>query len=505
MKPLEGLEAWFVTGSQDLYGEDALRQVAENAGQIARALDASGAIPVRIVYRPVVKSPESIRAVCLEASASDACVGVIAWMHTFSPARMWIGGLQALGKPLLHLHTQFNRDLPWVEIDMEFMNLNQAAHGDREFGYLETRIRRSRKTVVGHWQDPYVADRIGAWARAACAWREAHRLRIARFGDNMRQVAVTEGDKLEAQIRLGVAVNGFGVTDLVDVVRAAPDADIDRLLEAYDSEYLVAPELGPTGARRAELREAARIEVGLRGFLERGGFGAFTDTFEDLDGLVQLPGLAVQRLMADGFGFGAEGDWKTAAMVRLAKVMATGLPGGTSFMEDYTYHLGPEGPKVLGAHMLEVCPTIVDDRPSCEIHPLSIGGRSDPVRLVFTASPGPALVASLIDLGDRFRIVANEVDLVEPDAPLPRLPVARAVWRPRPDLRTAAEAWLLAGGSHHTVLTRALGQEPFEDFAEMAGLEFLSIDADTRLPAFRKEVRWNQTYYHLAGSPLRGP
>ncbi len=500
MKPYEELEVWFVTGSQDLYGEAALRQVAENAGRIARALDEAEAIPVRIVYRPVVTSPESIRAVCLEANGADTCIGLIAWMHTFSPARMWIGGLQALQKPLLHLHTQSNRDLPWGEIDMDFMNLNQAAHGDREFAYLETRIRQARKTVVGFWQEPYVADRIAAWSRAASAWREAHRLRVARFGDNMRQVAVTEGDKVEAQVRLGVAVNGFGVTDLVDAVRAVPDATIDEILEAYDRDYGVVPALGPGGGRRAELREAARIEAGLRGFLERGGFWAFTDTFEDLDGLPQLPGIGVQRLMADGYGFGAEGDWKTAVMVRLTKVMAAGLPGGTSFMEDYTYHLDPLSPKVLGAHMLEVCPSIAGDRPSCEIHPLSIGAKSDPVRLVFSASPGPGLVASLVDLGDRFRIVANEIDVVDPDEPLPRLPVARAVWKPRPDLQTAATAWLIAGGSHHTVLTQALGPEPLADLAEMADVEFLLIDADTQVSRFRNEVRWNHAYYRLAGS-----
>ena len=499
MKPLPQLEVWFVTGSQDLYGDDALRQVADHAMRIAEALDAAPAIPLRVCFKPVVKSPESIRALCQDANASDSCVGIIAWMHTFSPARMWIRGLQDLQKPLLHLHTQFNRDLPWAEIDMDFMNLNQSAHGDREFGYLQTRLRRPRKSVVGHWQDPYVADRVAAWARAAAGWNEAQHLRVARFGDNMRHVAVTEGDKVEAQIRLGVAVNGYGVGDLAEAIRAVPAADVECLLKTYDDEYAVAPELGPSGERRAELREAARIEAGLRAFLEAGQIGAFTDTFEDLDGLVQLPGIGVQRLMADGYGFGAEGDWKSAVMVRLAKVMATGLPGGTSFMEDYTYHFDIDGPKVLGAHMLEVCPSIAAGQPTCEIHPLSIGGRSDPVRLVFSASPGPALVASLIDLGDRFRIVANEVDLVEPDAPLARLPVARAVWRPRPDLRTAAESWLLAGGSHHTVLTQALTREHFEDFAEMGGLEFLSIDGDTRVPAFRQELRWNQAYYRLAG------
>jgi L-arabinose isomerase len=499
MKPFAGLQIWFVTGSQDLYGDLALQQVAEHAGQIAASLNVAPAIPLEIVCKPVVKSPESIRAVCLEANASDACAGVICWMHTFSPARMWIAGLQALNKPFLHLHTQFNSSLPWATIDMDFMNLNQSAHGDREFAHLVTRLGRSRKTVVGHWQDPAVVERIAAWARAAAGWHEARQLRVARFGDNMREVAVTEGDKVAAQMAIGVEVNGYGVGDLAAAISGVSDDAVDRLVESYDSEYAVVPELGPGGARREELRAAARIEAGLRSLVEGGGFGAFTDTFEDLDGLAQLPGIGVQRLMADGVGFGAEGDWKTAVMVRLVKVMAQGLPGGTSFMEDYTYDLDPPSPKILGAHMLEVCPTIAGDRPSCEIHPLSIGGKSDPVRLVFTAAPGPALVASLVDLGDRLRIVANEIDIVEPDAPMPRLPVARAVWQPRPDLPTAATAWLTAGGSHHTVLTQALGTEALADFAEMAGIEFLLIDASTTIGAFAKEVRWNQAYYRLAG------
>ncbi len=424
--------------------------------------------------------------------------GSIAWMHTFSPARMWIAGLQSLAKPLLHLHTQFNRDLPWGEIDMDYMNLHQAAHGDREFGYIETRLRVARKTVAGHWEDPYVAERVGAWSRAACAWREAHRLKVARFGDNMRQVADTEGDKVEAQIRLGVTVNGFGASDLGTALQDVEEAEVDRIVDAYADAYEMAPELCPGGGRHAELREAARIEGGLRAVLASGGFGAFTDTFEDLDGLRQLPGIAAQRLMADGFGFGAEGDWKSAVMVRLLKVMATGLPGGTSFMEDYTYDLNPARPAVLGAHMLEVCPTIAAGRPRCEIHPLGIGGRSDPVRLVFDATPGPALVAGLTDLGDRFRMVVNVIDIVEAPEPLPRLPVARAVWKPRPDMRTAVEAWLAAGGAHHTALSQALGPEPIVDFAEMAGIELLVIDETTTLPAFRRELRWNLAYHHLA-------
>ncbi|HEY6056776.1 MAG TPA: L-arabinose isomerase [Candidatus Limnocylindrales bacterium] len=499
MKPLGEFEVWFLTGSQGLYGEETLDQVARNAAQVAAALNDALGIPVRVRSRPVLTSPEAIAAACQEANATDACVGLVAWMHTFSPARMWIAGLSALRKPLLHLHTQFNRDLPWAQIDMDFMNLNQAAHGDREFGYLETRLRLARTTVVGHWSDPVVADRIGSWSRAACAWREAHHLRVARFGDNMRDVAVTEGDKVEAQIRLGVTVNGYGVGDLVEAIRDVPDREIDAVVGVYDAAYELAPELRAGGARRESLCEAARIEVGLRAFLDTGGFAAFTDTFEDLGGLRQLPGIAVQRLMADGYGFGAEGDWKSAVLVRLAKVMATGLPGGTSFMEDYTYDLGPDGPTVLGAHMLEVCPSIADGQVRAEIHPLSIGARSDPVRLVFDAAPGPALVASLVDLGDRFRIVANAIEVVPPTQPLPRLPVARALWRPRPDYRTAVTGWLVAGGAHHTVLSRALDAEPWADLADMAGLEFVLIDDSTSLAALTRELRWNQAYYRLAG------
>jgi L-arabinose isomerase len=497
LKALGEHEVWFLTGSQDLYGEETLRQVAEDSQRIARALDESSAIPVRIVHRPTVKSAESILAACLEANAAEKCVGVIAWMHTFSPARMWIAGLSALGKPLLHLHTQFNRDLPWAEIDMDFMNLNQSAHGDREFGFIETRMGIARKTVAGHWQDPYVVDRIAAWARAACGWSESRRLKVARFGDNMRQVAVTEGDKVEAQMRLGVAVNGYGIGALTEAIEKVADSEIESLIKDYQSSYDLAAELAVGAAKHNELRTAARIEAGLRSFLTAGGFGAFTDTFEDLVGMPQLPGLAVQRLMVDGYGFGAEGDWKTATMVRLVKVMTAGLPGGTSFMEDYTYHLDPKGPVVLGAHMLEVCPSIAASKPRIEVHQLSIGGKPDPVRLVFDARPGPAVVATLIDLGDRFRIIANEIEIV-PSDPLPRLPVARAVWKPKPDLRTAAEAWLIGGGAHHTVLTQAIGIEPLTDLAEMAGVELLVIDDRTTVPAFKKEIRWNQAYYRLA-------
>jgi L-arabinose isomerase len=483
-----------------MYGAEQLRAVEAHAAEIAGALDAADEIPVRVVGRPVATTPESIRAVMVEANESRACIGVIAWMHTFSPAKMWISGLVALRQPFLHLHTQFNRDLPWAEIDMDFMNLNQSAHGDRELAFMATRMGLVRKTVVGHWTEPVVRERIGAWARAACGWREAQRLTVARFGDNMRQVAVTEGDKVEAQLRLGVTVSGYGVGDLVESVDAVSDVEVDRLAGEYESSYDLVPELRQGGERRNSLRDAARIEAGLRELLERLGARAFTDTFEDLHGLEQLPGIAVQRLMADGYGFGGEGDWKTAALVRVMKVMGEGLPGGTSFMEDYTYHLAPGGQRILGAHMLEVCPTIAGGRPSCEIHPLSIGGREDPVRLVFTAPPGPALNAAILDLGDRFRMIANEVDLVDPDEPLPRLPVARAVWKPKPDLATSAQAWLTAGGPHHTGLTTQYGVEVLSDFARIAGIELLVIDDRSRSEDFEKELRWNQAYY----GPARG-
>lgn len=498
MERLRQSEIWFVTGSQDLYGDETLSRVAEHADVIVRGLAAAGAIPVRIVLKPVLKEPDGIRALCLEANAADACVGLVTWMHTFSPGKMWIGGLRALQKPLLHLHTQFNRELPWSDIDMDFMNLNQSAHGDREFGFIQTRLRQDRVTVVGHWQDPAVHDRIGIWARAAAAWQEAQHLRIARFGDNMREVAVTEGDKVEAQLRFGFAVNSYGVTELSAVVRAVPDGQVGALVGEYEDLYAVVPELRKGGDRHDSLREAARIEVGLRLFLETHGATAFTDTFEDLDGLAQLPGIAVQRLMADGYGFGAEGDWKAAALVRLMKVMGDGLDGGTSFMEDYTYHFGPRGAVVLGAHMLEVCPSIAGARPSCEIHPLSIGGKPDPVRLVFTAAARPAIVVGLVDLGNRFRLVLNEVDGADSEADLPRLPVARALWRPRPDLNTAAEAWLRAGGPHHTSFSQALRPEHVADFATMAAVELVAIDARTTLAEFTRELRWNQAFYHLA-------
>lgn len=497
--PLENREAWLVTGSQHLYGEAVLGQVADHGRRIAAGLNAAGRLPVKVVWKPVVTTPEAILAVCREANAAAGCIGLIAWMHTFSPAKMWIAGLAALAKPLAHLHTQFNRDLPWATIDMDFMNLNQAAHGDREFGFICTRMGRARKVVVGHWEEPEVHERLAAWQRAAAGLHELRGLKVARFGDNMRQVAVTEGDKVEAQMRLGVQVNGYGVGDLAAEIAAVSADEAQGLAARYDAEYAVAAPLAAGGPRRDALLQAARIEAGLRRFLERGGCGGFTDTFEDLHGLDQLPGIAAQRLMAEGYGFGAEGDWKTAALLRAAKVMAAGLPGGTSFMEDYTYHFHPSGSRVLGAHMLEICPSLAAARPTAEIHPLGIGGKADPVRLVFTAPPGPAVNVALLDLGGRFRMLVNEVDAVEPDAAMPRLPVARAVWVPRPNLCAAAAAWIYAGGPHHTVFSQALTSEPFEDLAEMAGIECLRIDAETRVGDFKDRLRWNEAAFGRGG------
>jgi len=497
MIDLANLELWFLTGSQFLYGPETLKKVQEHATSIVKELASAPEIPVSVICKPVMTDSDSIHKWCLEANGAKNCVGLIAWMHTFSPARMWIAGLRLLNKPLLHLHTQFNRELPWSTIDMDFMNLNQAAHGDREFGFLGARMRLRRKIVVGFWQDKAVHAEIGTWARAACAWHDAQDLKVARFGDNMRNVAVTEGNKVSAQIDLCYSVSGYGVGDLVKRVGDVTDREVDQLTARYDETYTTAECLRPGGCKRQSLREAARIELGLRNFLEDTGSHAFTDTFEDLHGLEQLPGIAVQRLMADGYGFGAEGDWKTAALVRAAKVMSQGLKGGASFMEDYTYHLR-NGGQVLGAHMLEVCPSISEEKPDIEIHPLSIGAKADPVRLVFTAAEGKAVNASVVDMGNRFRLIVNRVNLIRPEQPLPKLPVARAVWVPEPNLKVAATAWICAGGAHHTALSRALTAEHFEDFADIAGMECLFISDKTDGNSFRNELRWNDAYYQFA-------
>ncbi len=490
-------EIWFLTGSQHLYGPETLKQVAVNSQAITSGLDAT--LPLKLVFKPVLTTPDAIRTMLLEANNDPACAGLILWMHTFSPSKMWIGGLSALRKPFLHLHTQFNRDLPWDSIDMDFMNLNQSAHGDREAGFIHTRMRLSRKVVVGHWQDPEVIGQIAAWSRAARAWHDWQGAKFVRFGDNMRQVAVTEGDKVSAEMKFGFSVNGHGIGDLVDVQREVSGAEVDALTGEYADAYTLAPSLLKGGKRHDSLREAARIELALRKFLETGGIKGFTTTFEDLHGLRQLPGIAVQRLMADGYGFGAEGDWKTAALLRAMKVMASDLGGKTSFMEDYTYHLEPGNNLVLGSHMLEICPSIASAKPTCEIHPLGIGGKEDPVRLVFDAPAGPALNATLIDLGNRFRLLVNEVDAITPPHPLPNLPVARAVWKCRPDFKTACSAWIQAGGAHHTGFSYTVTREHLEDFATMAGIEFLVIDEETRLNEFRKDLRLGEVYHHISG------
>lgn len=497
MIDLKQFEVWFVTGSQQLYGAKSLRRVAAHSREIATALDKAVVIPARVVFKRVLKSSEEVLALCEEANLASRCIGLVTWCHTFSPSKMWINGLKGLRKPILHLHTQYNREIPWSSMDMDFMNLNQAAHGDREHGFIMSRMRLERKVVAGHWRDAMIQNQLGVWCRAAAAWHDWQSAKFCRFGDNMREVAVTEGDKVAAQIRFGYSVNGYGVGDLVKAVNAATQAQINALLNEYEARYVVAPELRKTGAKRASLREAARIEAGLRAFLKEGGFKGFTDTFEDLHGLAQLPGLAVQRLMAEGYGFGAEGDWKTCALVRAMKVMSAGMKGGTSFMEDYTYDLDAEGTAVLGAHMLEICSSIARDKPSLEVHPLSIGGKADPARLVFDTPAGPGLNAAMMDMGNRFRLLVNEVDVVAPRKPLPKLPVARALWTPRPDFHTAAAAWIYAGGAHHTGFSQAVTTEMLEDFARIAGVELLVIDRDTRLRQFRQELKWNDLYFGL--------
>jgi L-arabinose isomerase len=493
MDNLKKLEVWFVTGTQHLYGPETLKQVAADSSKIASAFDKSPKIPVKIVFKPILTTPDSITELCIEANNSKNCIGLITWMHTFSPAKMWIRGLSLLNKPILHFHTQLNRDIPWETIDMDFMNLNQSAHGDREFGFIGARMRLSRKVVVGHYQDPEAIDRIAVWTRAAAAYNDALNMKVARFGDNMRDVAVTEGNKVSAQMKMGYSVYGFGIGDLVKYVNEVSGPAIKKLIAEYGTEY----KLSKAVANSDTLKEAARIEIGMENFLKAGNFKAFTTTFEDLHGLKQLPGLAVQRLMAKGYGFGAEGDWKTASLVRSMKVMANGLKGGTSFMEDYTYHFDPKGMRVLGAHMLEVCPSIASGKPTIEVHPLGIGGKEDPARLVFKSVTGKAINVSVIDLGNRFRMIVNEVEVVKcPE--MPNLPVASVLWKPLPNLKEAAAAWILAGGAHHTGFSNVVNAEYMEDFAAMTGIEYLLIGEKCDLTSFRNELRWNEIYYHLA-------
>ncbi len=497
MIDLKKLEVWFVTGSQDLYGEETLKQVATHSKQIARELNAASQIPVTIVFKPTVKSTEEIVTVCREANNTAACIGIIAWMHTFSPAKMWITGLKILNKPLLHLHTQFNRDIPWETIDMDFMNLNQSAHGDREFGFIMTRMRLNRKVVVGHWQDEKVRDQLNTWTRAAAGWNDWQGAKFVRFGDNMRFVAVTDGDKVEAEYKFGYSVNTYGIGDLVKVINDASDSEINALVQEYEDTYTLSDSLLKGGAMRQSLVDAARIEVGMERFLREGNFKGFTDTFEDLHGMKQLPGIPSQRMMAKGYGFAGEGDWKTSALVRAMKVMGSGLEGGNSFMEDYTYHFDPSNPMVLGSHMLEICPTIANGKPTCEVHPLGIGGKADPVRLVFNSAAGPALNASIVDMGNRFRMLVNEVEAVDAPHELPKLPVARVLWKPLPDMNTGCAAWIYAGGAHHTGYSQNLTSEHMQDFASFAGIEFVNIGKETTLYQLKNELRWSDMYYQL--------
>lgn len=486
-------EFWFVTGSQHLYGPEALQEVEQHSRQMVEALNRSGGLSFSLVFKEVLTTPDAIRRLCVEANAEDRCAGIVTWMHTFSPAKMWIAGLAELRKPLLHLHTQYNRDIPWDTIDMDFMNLNQAAHGDREYGFIGARMGVPRKVVVGYWEDAGVQSRIGGWMRTAVAFTESRQLKIARFGDNMRQVAVTEGDKVEAQIKFGWSINGYGIGDLAVRINDIAESDVNRLFDEYCQRYELAPEARAAGPVKDAILEQARIELGMKAFLEEGGFGAFTTTFEDLHGVKQLPGLAVQRLMEQGYGFGGEGDWKTAALVRTMKVIANNV--GTSFMEDYTYHLEPGNELILGAHMLEVCPTIAATKPRIEVHPLSIGGKADPARMIFDGRSGRAVNASLVDMGGRFRLIVNTVNAVQPEQAMPKLPVARVLWKPEPSLSESAEAWIYAGGAHHTVFSYVVTVEQLIDWAEMTGIECVIIDKNTSIPSLRNELRWSEIYW----------
>ena len=490
-------EIWFLTGSQNLYGPETLEQVAQQSKVVVDQLAEGLTADVKLVWKPTLKTNEEIRSALSDASSNPSCIAVITWMHTFSPAKMWINGLEILTKPLLHLHTQAGQSLPWDTIDMDFMNLNQAAHGDREYAHILTRMSVARKIVVGHPTQADVRSQVDSFAYAAIGLNTSKNLKLARFGDNMRYVAVTDGDKVSAQMAMGMSIEQLSVNTLAERVEQVGNQAAEELTKEYEDSYAVAPELRSGGDRHESLVYGAKIEIGLRSILEEGGYHAFTSNFEDLGTLRQLPGLAVQRLMADGYGFGGEGDWKTSAMVAIVKSMAKGGQG-VSFMEDYTYHFGPGTPKVLGAHMLEVCPSITDQKPKIEIHPLGIGGKEDPVRMVFTATPGAGRVLSLVDIGERFRIITNEIQVVEPTEDLPKLPVARAVWEPKPSLAVSAEAWMLAGGSHHTVLTTSVSLETIDDFARMASVEHVIIDEETTPRQFRKELSWSSAYHRLA-------
>lgn len=496
MNNFNDFEVWFVTGAQLLYGGDAVIAVDAHSNEIVKGLNESGNLPVKVVYKGTVNSANEVTAAFKAANNDNKCIGVITWMHTFSPAKMWIHGLQELKKPLLHFHTQFNKEIPWETMDMDFMNLNQSAHGDREFGHIVSRMRKNRKVVVGHWQDEKAQAKIAVWMRVAAAWADAQDMLIVRFGDQMNNVAVTDGDKVEAELKLGYHVDYCPIAELVAVQDEVTDADIAEMLKTYETEYDLADNCKEGGKDRSQVVEAARIEIALRRLLKAKGAKAFTTNFDDLKGLDQLPGLACQRLMAEGYGFGAEGDWKTAALYRTMWFMGQGLPKGCSFLEDYTLNFDGEKSAILQAHMLEVCPLIAEHKPKLEVHPLGIGGKNDPARLVFTSKEGTGVAATIVDMGNRFRLIVNEVECIK-SKELPKLPVASALWIPQPNFEVGAGAWILAGGTHHTSFSYDLTVEYLEDYADIAGIEMVVIDKDTTIPEFKKELRYNDLYYML--------
>lgn len=486
---INNYEFWLVTGTQHLYGEDIFADIDSHSDEISREFTAK--LPCKVVAKPCVKTASEILNIMQSANTSQSCAGVITWMHTFSPSKMWITGLNELNKPYMHINTQFNRDIPWNSIDMDFMNLNQSAHGDREHGYIHARMRKKVKVAAGYWKDEDFQNKIAVWMRAAVGFAESRKLRVLRISDNMRNVAVTDGDKIEAQIKLGWQVDHYGVGDIIKYVNKVTEDEIDEQI----SEYLRCYDLDTDNIDA--VRYQAREEIGIKKFLTEGGFGAFHTNFEDLQELKQLPGLAAQDLMRTGYGFAAEGDWKIAAMTRVMKLMADGMDGGTAFMEDYTYHFEPGNEMLLGSHMLEVCPTIAGEKPKIQVHPLGIGNREDPARLVFKAQSGDAIVVTLIDMGDRIRMIVNDVECKAQTRDMPKLPVAGVLWKPLPSLQTSAEAWIYAGGAHHSVLSYSLTAEHMRDFAEIAGIEFIHINKDTTIDSLKKELFYNDIAYRL--------
>lgn len=479
---MKNREFWFIVGSQHLYGPEVLDTVAERAAEMAEKINVSELVPCKFVYKATVKTPDEVTAVIKEANYDDNCLGIVTWCHTFSPSKMWINGFSMLQKPYCHFATQYNREIPNEEIDMDFMNLNQAAHGDREHGFIGARMGMPRKIIMGYWQDEAPLKELGLWMRSAVGYAESKNLKVVRFGDNMRQVAVTEGDKVGVQMQLGWQVNTWAVGDLVAEMNKVTEAEIDTLIEEYKEKYTFNTD------DIASVRYQAKEEIAIKRFLDAQGAKAYTNTFEDLHGMEQLPGLASQRLMEAGYGYGGEGDWKVSAMTRIIKAMCEGMGGGSAFMEDYTYHLTEGSEYSLGAHMLEVCPTLAADKPRIEVHPLGIGGKNPPARLVFEGKAGSGVVASLVDMGDGLRLIVQDIEAVEPIMDMPNLPVARVMWKAMPDLCTGAKMWIMAGGAHHTVLSYDATPEMLEDFAEMAGIEYIHISKSTTVEGLKQQL-----------------